>query len=321
MRGNYSLILKAVCDELKSHDNFIIITHKRPDGDTLGSAFALKEILRLMGKSAEVVNEDKIGKKFFTLTEGRDTLSTETDGEYIIAIDVADSELMGPTIKSKFGHRVDISIDHHATNKKYAKMNVVFPEFSATAEIIFELSKELNIKINKRIAECIYTALITDTGCFMYANTNADSHRRAAELIETGIDFITINERFFMQKSLPAIELEKHIYNTMSLHFNDRVALASITRKDLEIAGASESEIEGLSNMLREIETVKVSVLIREIQDGVKVSMRSKGDVNVAAICEVFGGGGHKGAAGCSFKDKSIKEVKDIVLKEIEKRL
>ena len=91
MRGNYSLILKAVCDELKSHDNFIIITHKRPDGDTLGSAFALKEILRLMGKSAEVVNEDKIGKKFFTFTEGRDTLSTETDGEYIIAIDVADS--------------------------------------------------------------------------------------------------------------------------------------------------------------------------------------------------------------------------------------
>ncbi|MDP4153110.1 MAG: bifunctional oligoribonuclease/PAP phosphatase NrnA [Bacillota bacterium] len=313
--------IEEICDILQKKDNFIILSHTRPDGDTLGSAFALREALTLLGKHAEVANDDIIENKFFYLTGGNNSLNPSFKPGCVLAVDIASENLIGDELRQRYTGKVDVCIDHHRTHDAFAPVRLVAPEYAATAEIIYEIVIALGVEFNQNIARAIYTGVLTDTGCFMYSNTTAHTHLVAMEAIKTGIDFVALNNAFYMNKTLGQINLEKHIYNSIEFYFDGKLSLASVTLKDIEEAKAENADIDGLSALMRGIEGVEASVLIKETKDGsFKVSMRSKGGVDVSEICAVFGGGGHKGAAGCSFGGKSLEEVKKILLDELESR-
>lgn len=303
---------------LKEFDSYLILTHRNPDGDTLGSAFALKRALATMGKKAMVRCIDDIHPKFSYLWAELDNADIEFDK--IIAVDVADKKLLGEEFERKYGDQVWLCIDHHMSNREYAE-NLLLEDRAAAAVVIYEVICELGVEITPEIANCIYTGLATDTGCFMFSNTTPTVHRIAAEVMEKGADYTLINRLMFETKTLSYLRLEQMAVSSIESHFDGRCAIMTITRKMFEESGSSSSECDGIAALPRKIEGVQVGVTIRERHNGsYKVSMRTVEPYDAAKICATFGGGGHNRAAGCEF-DCSLSEVKEILLETIKAEL
>lgn len=294
--------LDEICSILKRENNFYILTHQYPDGDTLGSANALCRALQKIEKNARVLCSDKIPKKYNILSRG--IKKQEFDADYIISVDVADTQLLGKNLL-QYSSKIDLCIDHHASNKAFAKMQYIEGDSAATSEIIYELINLLGVKIDKQIAACIYTGITTDTGCFKYTNATPRSYRIAADMLEKGIDACAINRIMFDTKSRSRLEIERQVLDSMEFFYESRCAVIHVTREMIKKAKANESDIEGLASIPRQIEGVLVGITLREQKDGTfKVSVRTDDDINAAKICENFGGGGHQSAAGCNFPDK-----------------
>lgn len=303
---------------LKEYDNYLILTHRNPDGDTLGSAFALKRALATMGKKTMVRCIDEIHPKFSYLWEGLD--NTDIEFDKIIAVDVADKKLLGEEFEKKYGEKVWLCIDHHMSNREYAE-NLLLEDRAAAAVVLYEVICELGVEITPEIANCIYTGLATDTGCFMFSNTTPTVHRIAAEVMEKGADYTLINRLMFETKTLSYLRLEQMAVSSIESHFDGKCAIMTITRKMFEESGSSSSECDGIAALPRKIEGVQVGVTIRERHDGsYKVSMRTVEPYDAAKICAIFGGGGHNRAAGCEF-DCSLNEVKEKLLETIKAEL
>lgn len=303
---------------LKEFDNYLILTHRNPDGDTLGSAFALKRALITMGKRSMVRCIDEIHPKFSYLWAELD--NTDIEFDKIIAVDVADKKLLGEEFEKKYGDRVWLCIDHHTSNREYAE-NLLLEDRAAAAVVIYEILCELGVEITPEIANCVYTGLATDTGCFMFSNTTPTVHRIAAETMEKGADYTTINRLMFETKTLSYLKLEQMAVSSIESHFDGECAIMTITRKMFEESGSSSSECDGIAALPRKIEGVKIGVTIRERHDGsYKVSMRTVEPYDAAKICANFGGGGHNRAAGCEF-DCSLDKVKEILLETIKAEL
>lgn len=303
---------------LKEFDNYLILTHRNPDGDTLGSAFALKRALTEMGKSSMVRCIDDIHPKFSYLWAELDNSDIEYDK--IIAVDVADKKLLGEEFEKKYGDRVWLCIDHHMSNREYAE-NLLLEDRAAAAVVIYEVICELGVEITPEIANCIYTGLATDTGCFMFSNTTPTVHRIAAEVMEKGADYTQINRLMFETKTLSYLKLEQMAVSSIESHFEGKCAIMTITRKMFEESGSSSSECDGIASLPRKIEGVQVGVTIRERHDGTyKVSLRTVEPYDAAKICANFGGGGHNRAAGCEF-DCSLDKVKEKLLEIIKAEL
>ena len=281
---------------LAAHDNYTILCHERPDGDTLGSGYGLCRILRAMGKKANVRCKNEIPRKFAGLVLEDQAFEEQT----VVAVDIADPSLMGAGLREQYENRVDLCLDHHASNKCFSKLSCIDGTAAAAAELIIALAHELNVTITADIADCLFTGLTTDTGCFRYANVTARTHRLAAEMIECGADAEGINTLQFETKTKTYAALERLALESMEYYLNDRCAMITVTQEMFEKSGSNESECDAIASLPRQVEGVKVGVTIRQRTDGsYKASVRTYDPVDASRICAKFGGGGHKNAAGC----------------------
>lgn len=298
---------------LKENDNFTILTHGHPDGDALGSGYGLCLALRAMGKKANVVCNDPIPKKFGYLVVPDEQFEEQT----VVAVDIADTQLLGSKVKEKYEQRVELCIDHHGSNRSYAERTLLDADAAAASEIIFSVIKELGVEVSPEIADCLYTGIATDTGCFRYANVTPQTHIMAAELMELGADASRINVAMFETKTRTYAALEKMVLDSMEFFFDGRCAFITITQEMFRQSGSDESECDAIAALSRQVEGVLVGVTMRERSDGsFKASMRSHDPINVAEICATLGGGGHKNAAGCQPKG-SLEQAKQALLKAI----
>lgn len=312
------LNLKQTAKFLKKHDNYIILTHASPDGDTLGSAYALYYALNETGKSACVICPDVIPKKYGYFARTTDHIKREN--ATVVAVDVADEKLLGDLCE-EFKGQVDLCIDHHISNTKYAK-NLYLDEFAAaTTQCIYELIVQMKVNINDITAKALYTGLVTDTGCFKYANVTEKTHLIAASLYEYNIDAPEINRLMFDTKSKKLLELEKMVLETAEFHFDDKCIVLSVTEEMQNKAGCSGTELEGIAVISRSVEGVMIGVTIKQIADDeFKVSLRTFEPYDASAICRKFGGGGHKGAAGATISG-NLEQVKELILNAVKDAL
>lgn len=289
--------LEKAVEFLKERDKFLILTHGNPDGDTLGSAFALKYALELIGKKAEVKCCDPVPAKFDYLGK---VVADEFDYSTLVAVDVADAKLLGKDFEELYADKIELCIDHHCSNRLFSGMTLLDSNAAAACEIILEIIHALGLKPSARIANCIYTGISTDTGCFRYSNVTPRTMRMAAEMIECGADNVTINTVMFETKTRTYVALEKLAVGGMKMYLDGKCALITVTQDMYRESGSDESEVDAIASLPRQIEGVLVGVTVREKKDGsFKVSMRSNRPVNVAEICATMGGGGHPQAAGC----------------------
>lgn len=303
---------------LNENDNFHILTHRYPDGDTLGSAFALCYALRTLGKNANVKVCGKIPSKFSYLTENYCEQDFVCD--FVVSVDVAALSLLGE-LEEEYKERINLCIDHHGSNSMVADNICVDASCAAAAEIIYVLLKAMKVEITRDIANCIYTGISTDTGCFCYTNTTAQTHHIAAEIIDLGCDFALINRINFETKTRAKLKMERMVYDTMEFYCGGKCAIIYTTLAMQKALGAGDDEMEGLASIPRQIEGVKMGITMREKEDGTfKVSVRTNDGVNASDFCAHFGGGGHVAASGCSIKG-DLATVKYLLIKEAEKLL
>ncbi|MGI5935617.1 MAG: DHH family phosphoesterase [Oscillospiraceae bacterium] len=297
---------------LREQDNILLITHRRPDGDTLGSAAALCHALRRIGKIAHMFPNPQITENYIQFM--KPYLAPEGFvPSYVVAVDTADTGLF----PEGFQGNVDLCIDHHPTNTYYAANSFVRPEVASCGELVLEIIKALCGGLDEEEANLTYIAVSTDTGCFCYGNTTSDTHRAAAELIDYGANNKFLNKAIFRTFSAARLALEGMIYTGMTTHRDGKVAIAIVTLDMMEKAGANENDCEDIASLPGKIRGAEVSITIREIPSGpCKVSVRTTGTLDAAKLCAKFGGGGHAMAAGCNM-DCTPDEAREILLKAI----
>lgn len=289
--------LEQVASFLQERDDFVILTHQYPDGDTLGTGAALCLGLQKMGKRARLLCSDPIPSKYdyFFGKIPKQEFTAKT----VVSVDVADEKLLGKNL-SCYAGKVELCIDHHGSNTHYAAMVYVDASAAATAEILYALLRLLDVPLDPLIANCIYTGITTDTGCFKYTNATPRTYRIAAEVMEAGAEAATINRLMFDTKSRARMELERKILDSMEFYFEGRLAMITVTQKMVAESHANEGDLEGFAALPRQVEGVLVGVTLREKDGGsFKISLRTNPDINATQICALFGGGGHPTAAGC----------------------
>lgn len=298
--------LQRAAELLLEWDNILILSHRSPDGDTLGSASALSRVLIALGKSVQFRCADEVPAKFAYMFQGINFSAFEP--EKIVTVDVADKALLG-TLEA-LGEKTDLAIDHHATHRFFAKETWVDGTAAAACQLVAKLIPALGAEITPEIADCLYTGIATDSGCFLYPNAGPELHRIAADLIECGARYADINRIMFDTKSRSAIRLLKRVYSDMEFFHDDRCAVLCLTNELIEETGAKESDLDGVASMVRQVEGVLFGITIRERgENEYKISLRAAGEADAAKVCMNFGGGGHKGAAGCTIF-ASLEEVK-----------
>lgn len=299
---------------LQENDHFLILTHKSPDGDTLGTGFGLLYALRAIGKKADLINSDVIPPKYGYMTEGYAPICQKYDA--IVAVDIADEKLFGPGLADYVG-KVDLCIDHHPSNCMYAKMTHLVPGAAATAQIIYPIVRALGAPIDQRIGGCIYTGLATDTGCFKFSNTSWETHMVAAELMKQGVQVEQINKVMFGTKTRARIQVEKEVLATMEFFRENTCAMVVIPQDIVKRTGVDESELDGISDLPRQVEGVDIGICIKEKGDELyRVSLRTSEMADASRICALLGGGGHKRAAGCEVRG-SLDAVKETLLRAV----
>lgn len=307
--------VKECADILREKDNILILTHANPDGDTLGSGFALCRALMKTGKICAVINADDIPKKYNYLFD--DIVEIKFKPDYVVAVDVATVKLLGGLEEQ---YKIDMCIDHHSTNTEYANL-LLLEDAPAACQIMYEVVLALGIEVDKKIADCLYTGLTTDTGCFRYDSTTAQTYRVAADLIDAGADNGRINRIMFETKSKTYARLERLAIESMRFYEHERVAVITVTQEMFQLTGSNAQETEGLAPLTRQIEGVEIGITIQERPDGTcKASIRTFESVNAAKLAACFGGGGHAQAAGCKF-DCDVKEARRLLVDKCREML
>ena len=307
--------VKECADILRKKDNILILTHANPDGDTLGSGFALCRALMKIGKICAVINADDIPKKYNYLFD--DIVEIKFKPDYVVAVDVATVKLLGGLEEQ---YKIDMCIDHHSTNTEYANL-LLLEDAPAACQIMYEVVLALGVEVDKKIADCLYTGLTTDTGCFRYDSTTAQTYRVAADLIDAGADNGGINRIMFETKSKTYARLERLAIESMRFYEHERVAVITVTQEMFQLTGSNAQETEGLAPLTRQIEGVEIGITIQERPDGTcKASIRTFESVNAAKLAACFGGGGHAQAAGCKF-DCDVKEARRLLVDKCREML
>lgn len=279
-------------------DRVLILTHIRPDGDTVGCAAALCAALRKLGKTAYLYPNSGITKTYESYAA---PYWAEEDFAYdhVVAVDIATIGML-PENAQHFEGKIDLSIDHHPSNSFYAKENLVVPTAAAAGEILYEVLREMT-EITVEIALPLYVAISTDTGCFIYSNTTANTHRVAAELMDTGFNATAVNKALFRTKSKNRLAMEAQMAANMRLYDNDRIVVMEIPLSMVESLQATQADVEELSSLAALVEGTDCGITIRELSPGKsKISLRTGGRINASEACAMLGGGGHVRAAGCT---------------------
>lgn len=313
------MMLESAAKTLLSKDKILILTHRSPDGDTIGSGYALAMALRKLGKSVKVDCTDPFPEKYSYFTDKLEKL--EFDEEFVVSVDVADTKLLGEKL-SDYADKIDLCIDHHGSNTKYAKEYYVEASAAAAAQVIAKLIRLMNVEFDKDIANAIYTGITTDTGCFRYTNVTAETHRIAADMIDCGAESGMINRLMFETKSRSRLEIERRVMDSIQFYLDGRCAIAYATIDMMKESGAVDNDMEGVSSLPRQIEGVMAGITLREKNNGkFKVSVRTTDELDASAICANFGGGGHKAAAGCMITgtlNEAIEQIIEVVRQALE---
>jgi phosphoesterase RecJ-like protein len=311
--------LEQVLQNIQQRRQFVLTSHARPDGDAVGSVLALAEILRAMGKSVEVVLSDHVPVIYRPLPFAETIIhASHVNGKYEAAI-ILECDSVQRTRLQGLEHHFLINIDHHTSFKTFADVNWIDPTASATAEMVFRLATVAGVKITPQIATCLYAAVLTDTGSFSYTTTTARTFELAKQLTEFGADPARIAQSVYFAN--PAAKMHLLGAALSSLRQEGPMNWMVVTRHDMERCGALEEDCEGLVNYALSVAGVEVAVFFRELPDGrVRVSVRSKGAVNVAQVAQMFGGGGHECASGFAM-DGPVAATAERVLALLRDRL
>ena len=286
-----------VAQWLMGRDHFAIITHRRPDGDTLGSAALLCRGLRQLGKTAHILRNQEITPKYAHLHEGL-TKDAPEAGDILLCVDVAAPRMLPDCFADL---PIALRIDHHEDAQSFTQEAWVCPEAAACGELVFEVLTQLGVQLDIPMAEALYTAVSTDTGCFRYANTTANTFRVAAECVQAGADVFLINQTLFETNSLGRLRLQGWITENALFFGDNTMVICPIPKATEEALGLSEDDMENISGFPRSIEGVKIAATLREEgENRLKLSVRAVPGYDATAVCARFGGGGHKGAAGAT---------------------
>lgn len=305
-------MLREVLQQIEQRDRFLLTSHARPDGDAIGSALACCQILRTMGKHADVVLHDPVPRIYRSLPFADQIVQSNTvEGNYEAAI-ILECDSIHRTRLAGLEDRFLISIDHHVSGRPFAHVNWIDPHAVATAEMVFRLAREAGTKFSPEIATCLYTALMTDTGSFMFQGTNENTFALARELVLAGADPAHCARGIYFAHSEAKMRLLGEALR--NLNTEGRIAWTWVMQKQMERHGAREEDLEGLVNYVLSIGEVEVAAFFRELPDGrFRVSLRSKGKLDVARVAERFGGGGHECASGCSLEGPLGSAVREVL--------
>ncbi|MBD2845242.1 bifunctional oligoribonuclease/PAP phosphatase NrnA [Paenibacillus sp. IB182496] len=324
--AGYREQLDAALRFLREGDDYLVVSHVQPDGDAISSTVIIGWLLGKLGKRYVLANEDEVpGRLRFLPLTGSIVQLPDTDHARryarVVSVDCADFRRIG-TVSQSFADGVQLlNIDHHPTNDQFGAVNVVRTNAAATAEILYDLIAHAGLALDMQVAEPLYVGLLTDTGGFRYANTSAHVLRIAAELIGHGVSGSAIAERMLEMMTMPQLQLLQRGLSRLQFTAGGRIGWLYIEHSDLAQTGAAGEDLEGLVNYARNVEGVEVGILFKGAADGgIKVSMRSAGKVDVAAIAQRFGGGGHTRAAGCRL-ECSLTEASARVLAAISEVL
>ena len=300
---------------LQTMDRLLLLTHVRPDGYTIGSAAAMCQALRDMGKTAYLLPNAGTTETYQPYAEGY-WGAADFEPDYVVSVDIAALSLL-PENAKKYAGCIHLAIDHHPSNEGFAPHLCVMPEMAACGEIIYEIVHLLT-PVTQEIALPLYVAVSTDTGCFVYSNTSAHTHRVAAALLETGIAVAGVNKALFRTKSRTRLAMEAWMAEWAEYYDNDRVVIMQIPRSLCLDYKATEADVEELSSLAALVAGTDCGVTLRELEGGrVKISLRTGPRVNATAVCALLGGGGHTAAAGATISG-SMKEAKQAVLQAID---
>ena len=297
---------------LQDHDRFLLVTHRRPDGDTLGSAALLCRGLRQLGKTAHVLTNPEVTEKYAGLLVGL-TKDTAEETDTVVTVDVASPNMLG----SYFAHlqeKAVLRIDHHGSATSFTPYELVEPKTAACGEIVYGVLKEMGAVLDAAMAEALYTAVSTDTGCFRYANTTAETLRAAADCLAAGANTFALNQILFETNSLGRLRLQGWLVENAIFLQDGKIAICPLPLSKERELGLTEDDLENISGFPRTIAGVKIAATLRqESADTVKMSVRAVPGCDAAAICQNFGGGGHKGAAGASMKMTMEEAVQAVI--------
>ncbi|MCW5551163.1 MAG: bifunctional oligoribonuclease/PAP phosphatase NrnA [Verrucomicrobiae bacterium] len=314
---SYPKIVGRILEVIRESQTICVVGHIRPDGDCIGSQLGLTLALQAEGKQAVCWNEDPLPQKYRFLDPNRHFEKPRTGAQFdlVIATDCASLERLGKAGECAAQRKLLINIDHHASNTRYGDLNWVSAREPSTGELIFRLLKIARWPITKQIADCLFTAVSTDTGSFQYATTRPGTFHVGAELVTRGANLAKITNEVYQSYPLSRARLLQHVYSKFKLTHNDRIAYFWLKQADLARTGAESNDTEGLIDHIRAVEPVVVACVFEEIEPEVtRVSLRSKSDkVNVSDICAQFGGGGHFAAAGARIAGRPLSVQRRVV--------
>lgn len=300
---------------LLRQNDILILTHKRPDGDTIGCAVGLCQALREQGKRAWVLPNEDATTLFTPYLEGY-LAPEDIQPAFVVSVDIAGTNLFTPTGEGWLRQGIDLAIDHHPSQEYFAKETCLDAGRAACGELVYDLIRQWG-PVSREAALPLYVAVSTDTGCFQYSNTTAATHRVAADLMDTGIDAQGANKRHFRTKSLKRLKLESLIVDTMDLHDGGAIAIAAVSLADMARLEATERDAEDIAAFVGQLEGVHTSVTIRELAGGAcKLSVRTDATLNATKVCALLGGGGHAAAAGCTV-DGTLDDAETAILDAI----
>lgn len=315
--------LGEAIEVINKSKNIFIASHINPDGDNLGSMLALGLALKKIGKKTYFLKSDDTPKDFkflpsINLLRKFEELN-EKDIDVFIAVDSSDLDRLGRNKDYIQSSNNVINIDHHISNTNFGNINIVDPKASATGELIFDLIKAMDIELDEDIATCIYTAISTDTGSFKYESVTYRTHEIVAQLIKVGINKKNININLYESRSMERTRLFIKALSDLRTYNKDQIAAVKIKNKMLEETKSKMEDTEGIVSFIREIDSVEVACLLKEVDENeTRISLRSKNFVDVASICNVFDGGGHVRAAGCTIY-QGIDIAESLIVEEIKK--
>ena len=286
---------------LMERDGFLVLSHKRPDGDAVGSACGLVRALRKIGKTAYIYRNPEITPRYAPMS-AQYIAPENFKASCVISVDTASLGMFPKGGEAYYGI-TELSIDHHGSHEDYSPYLCLEAGSASCGEIIYEIACDMDCEIDKELAELLYVAVSTDTGCFRQANTTARALEIGAKLVYAGADNVRINREFFEVKSSRRMAVEAVIMSSIHISSQGKVAVAVLRQVDIDRIGATEDDMDNISSIVSQVEGVVCGALVREKKDCSKVSVRSSDGFDASRLCALFGGGGHVGAAGCEIKD------------------
>lgn len=317
MKPHHPQVLDKIIEQIEQSRRLCVVGHIRPDGDCIGSQLAVTLALRALGKNVVCWNQDPVPDKYAFMDPDK-LVQTPRRGQQfdtVIATDCASYERLGKTGKAITQRKLLINIDHHLSNTKYGDINWISAREASSGELIYRLMKVAGWKITPQIADCLFTAVSTDTGSFQYSTTKPVTYHTAGELVKLGANLELICDEVYQSYPLSRVRLLQHVYNKFHLTHDNQIAYLWLKQKDFTRTGADRSETEGLIDHIRAIAPVVVAIVFEELEpDVTRISLRSKDPkINVNEIAALFGGGGHSAAAGARIVGASMSTQRSVV--------